>query len=61
MSFLYVTCSRNLLKRHSATSKKNITTKDGGNTYKNEMVAYLYMTCDLITIKYSKLLPLKWL
>ena len=44
MAFLNVTRSRNLLKRHSATSKKTITTKVGGNTYKNEMVAYLHMT-----------------
>ena len=28
----------------SATSKKTITTKLGGSTYKNEMVAYLHMT-----------------
>ena len=26
------------------TSKKTITTKLGGNTYQNEMVAYIYMT-----------------
>ena len=44
MSFLYVTRSRNLLKLHSATSKKAITTKLGGNTYKNEILAYLHMT-----------------
>ena len=44
MSFLYVTWSRDLSKRHSATSKKTITAKVGGNTYKNEMVAYLHMT-----------------
>ena len=45
MSFLYVKWSHNLLKRHSATFKKTITTKVGGNTYKkNEMVAYLHMT-----------------
>ena len=43
MSFLYVMCSRNLLKLHSPTSKKTITTKLGGNTYKNERVAYLHM------------------
>ena len=44
MSFLYVTWSRNLLKLYSATSKKAITTKLGGNTYKNEILAYLHMT-----------------
>ena len=44
MSFLYVTLSRNLLKLHSITSKKSVTTKPGGNTYKNAMLAYLYMT-----------------
>ena len=44
MSFRYVMWSRNLLKRHSPTSKKTITTKLGGNTYKNERVAYLHMT-----------------
>ena len=43
MSFLYFTWSRNLLKLHSATSRKVITTKLGGNTYKNEIVAYLHM------------------
>ena len=44
MSFLNVTWLRNLIKLHSATSKSSITTKLGGNTYKNEMVAYLHMT-----------------
>ena len=44
MSFLYVMWSRNLLKLHSPTSKKTITTKLGWNTYKNERVAYLHMT-----------------
>ena len=44
MSFLYVMWSRNLLKLHRPTSKKTITTKLGGNTYKNERVAYLHMT-----------------
>ena len=44
MSFRYVMWSRNLLKRHSPTSKKTITTKLGGNTYKNERVEYLHMT-----------------
>ena len=34
----------NLIKLHSATSKKTTTTKLGGNTYKNEMVAYIHMT-----------------
>ena len=43
MSFLYFTWSRNLLKLHSATSRKVITTKLGGNTYNNEIVAYLHM------------------
>ena len=43
MPFLHVTWLRNLLKLHSATSKKTITTKLGGNTYKNEMVTYLQM------------------
>ena len=43
MSFLYFTWSRNLLKLHSATSRKVITTKLGGNTYKNEIVAYLHI------------------
>ena len=43
MSFLYVMWSRNLLKLHSATSKKTISTKLGGHTYKNERVAYLHM------------------
>ena len=36
--------SRNLLKLHSPTSKKTITTKLGGNTYKNGRVAYIHMT-----------------
>ena len=44
MSFLYVMWSRNLLKLHSPTSKKTITTKLGSITYKNERVAYLHMT-----------------
>ena len=44
MSFFYVMWSRNLSKLHSATSKKTITAKLNGNTYKNEMVAYLHMT-----------------
>ena len=44
MSFLYVMWSRNLLKLHSPTSKKTITTKLGGNTYKYESVAYIHMT-----------------
>ena len=44
MSFLYVAWSCNLLKLHSATAKKTITTKLGGNTYKNERVVYLHMT-----------------
>ena len=35
--------SRNLLKLHSPSFKKTITTKLGGNTYKNERVAYLHM------------------
>ena len=43
MPLLYVTWSRNLLKLPNATDKKTITTKVGGNTYKNEMVAYLHM------------------
>ena len=43
MSFLYFTWSRNLLKLHSATSRKVITTKLGGNTYKNEILTYLHM------------------
>ena len=41
--FLYVIWSRNLLKLHSPTSKKTITTKRGANTYKNERVAYPHM------------------
>ena len=44
MSFLYVMWSHNLLKLYSPTSKKSITTEPGGNTYKNEGVAYLHMT-----------------
>ena len=44
MSFLYVMWSRDLLKLHKPTSKKTITSKLGGNTYKNERVAYLHMT-----------------
>ena len=35
--------SRNLLKIHSATSKKTITTKHDESTYENERVAYLHM------------------
>ena len=44
MSFLYVTWSSNLLKRHSSTSKKTINSKLGEKTYKNERLAYLHMT-----------------
>ena len=44
MPFLYVMWSLNLLKLRSPTSKKTITTKLGGNTYKNETVAYFHMT-----------------
>ena len=44
MSFLYVMWSRNLLKLHSPTSQKSITTKLGSITYKNERVAYFHMT-----------------
>ena len=49
MSFLYVTWSSNLLKFHSATSKKTMTTRLWlwqlcGNIYRNEMTAYLDMT-----------------
>ena len=44
MPFLYIMWSRTLLKLHSPTSKKTITTKLGENTYKNERVAYLNMT-----------------
>ena len=44
MSFLYVMWSRNLLKLHGSIFKKTITTKLGGNTYKDERVAYLHMT-----------------
>ena len=44
MSFLCVMWSRNLSKLHSLTSKKTITTKLGGNTYKNERVVYLHIT-----------------
>ena len=44
MSCPYVTWSRNLLNLHSATSKKTITNKLGGNTCKNETAAYLHMT-----------------
>ena len=36
--------SRNLLKLHSPTSKKTITTKLDGNTYKSKWVAYLHIT-----------------
>ena len=43
MSFLYFTWSCNLLKLHSATSRKVITTKLGGNIYKNEILTYLHM------------------
>ena len=43
MSFLHVTWLRKLLKFHSVTSKKTLTIKLGGNTFKNEMVAYLHM------------------
>ena len=43
MSFLYVMRSRNLLKLHSPTSRKTITTKLDGNTYKNKRVAYLHI------------------
>ena len=43
MPFLYVKWSSNSLKRHSATSKRTITTNVGGNTYQNEMVAFLHM------------------
>ena len=42
--FVFFMRSRNLLKLHSPTSKKAITTRLGGNTYKNERVAYLHMT-----------------
>ena len=35
---------QNLIKLHSETSKKTATTKLSGNTYKNEMVAYIHMT-----------------
>ena len=44
MSFLHAMWSCNLLKLHSPTSEKTITTKPGGNTYKNESVAYLHIT-----------------
>ena len=44
MPFLYVMWSRNSLKTLSATFQKTITTKLGGNTYKNERVAYLHIT-----------------
>ena len=44
MPFLYVMWSRNLLNLHSLSSKETITTKLGGNTYKNERVEYLHMT-----------------
>ena len=44
MSFLYVIWSRNFSKLHSGTSKKTVNTKLGGNTYRNERVAYLHMT-----------------
>ena len=56
MSFLYVTWLRNSLKLHSATSKMTI----GGNTLKNDMVAYLHMTwpnhAKLIKPNYAKLI-----
>ena len=44
MLFLYVKWSRTLLRPHSSTSKKTITSKLGGNKYKNEMIAYLHTT-----------------
>ena len=44
MSFLYVMLSRNLLKLHSQTTETTMTTKRGGDTYKNERLAYLHMT-----------------
>ena len=47
MSFLFVTWSRNLLKLHSDETIR-------GNTYKNEIIAYLHMT-------WPKLQPLKLL
>ena len=52
MSFLYVMWSRNLLKLHSPTSKKTITSKLGRNIYKIETVAYLHMTW----ISYAKVI-----
>ena len=48
MSFLYVMLSRNLLKLHSATSKKTTTTKHGGNTYKNINIAKYHRSLWLI-------------
>ena len=44
MSLLHVIWSRNLLKLYIPTSKKTVTTKLDGNTYKNERIAYLYRT-----------------
>ena len=44
MSFLFALWPIHLLKLHSAISKKTMTTKLGGNTYKNERVTYLHMT-----------------
>ena len=43
ISFLYVIRLGNVLKLHSPTSKKTITTRLGGNIYKNERVAYFHM------------------
>ena len=48
----YVMWSCNLLKLHSATSKNTITTKLGGNTYKNERVEYL----DVTWVNYAKVM-----
>ena len=44
MPFLYVIWSRNLLKFLRATFKMFITTKQSGNIYKDESVAYLHLT-----------------
>ena len=65
MSFVYVIYiiwSRNLVKLQSATSTKTITTNLGGNTYQNEMAAYLHVTWpnNAKVIKATTLKLLQW-